>query len=354
MKRIVILNRMYPAPGGRNTFIQNLKEGLKDQYEFLVISSKGHNSDGAFYSWRLINYFVSSFFKLVFLNKKPTIILGVGLSSLGGVLYGKLFGVPVIFNLSDTNKRSMIVNKNKSLRSKIGVKLTIFFENLSLKMANYIAVPSETSKIALLEDYNFLDENKVLVINEGIPRRKKINGVRPKYGYSKKDKIILFPYPSKRKNIETLINLIPEISKIENVKIIILGNEDQLDDKQIKIVEEFKSKITFSGKINEIKKRELFSIANILVYIPKNESHSYTVLEALNYKVPLILSNVGWLKETLPEYTLQDSDVKILKNKIEKLVSFKKSVRIERVIKAYDYYEMLKKYKELFSRCLKA
>ena len=90
---------------------------------------------------------------------KPRAILCVGLSSLGGIIYGKFAQIPTIFNISDTNKRSLELS-NQTRRSFFGLKLTCFFEKTALTYATIITVPSQTAKAQLLKDYSISKDKR--------------------------------------------------------------------------------------------------------------------------------------------------------------------------------------------------
>ncbi len=91
---------------------------------------------------------------------------------------------------------------------------------------------------------------------------------------------------------------------IEKSEITIIGDGPQTKqlEQKIKDLKLFK-KIRLTGKVERVKVFDYLKQSHIFCLASKWEGFPYTVIEAMNYGLPVIASNVGGIKEALTEET---------------------------------------------------
>jgi len=337
LKRVVLINKNYPTPGGRCTFIHSLIKGFQKNYSCTVLANR---KKSRLHSFGLIGFYVQALGKL-WLMPRADCIIGVGLSSAGGMLYGRLFGIKTIYNLSDTN-----ATVRAGIRGMLGSLFTIVAERTALAFADTITVPSTYSKQELILQYPSVAQ-KVQVIPEAPLPIKIKRRQRPD--------LILFPFASERKNANLFIQSIPEILKKTSVNILLPVNLSSLNEEQCAILNAYKSSVTIEEETTQLEARKRFAIADLLVYIPPKEAHSYHVLEALDAGLPILVSPVGWLKQEFGTYSLMLTEIttKELVKKIQQYLVNKKKCIAEynakriKIMSCYNYKNMIAEYEAL-------
>ncbi|MDO8660713.1 MAG: glycosyltransferase, partial [Candidatus Woesearchaeota archaeon] len=312
-------------------------EGLEKDYFCSILADRKKNK---VHSIGLLGFCVNTFCKLCFMPR-PGSIIGVGLSSAGAMLYGRLFGIKTIYNLSDTN-----ATLRSGIKGLLGVFFTRILENSALKLAEVITVPSIYSKQQLILQYPFVAQ-KVHVIPEAplpvkIARKQKTN-------------LILFPWATERKNANLFIQSIPAILQKTNARILLPVDLSLLTEKQRAILTMYKSRVTLSKETTPAEARKRFAIADILVYIPPKEAHSYHVLEAFDSGLPILVSPVGWLKEEFGAYSLMLAEIttRELVEKLQYYFANKKKCIAEynakriKILSCYNYKNMIAEYQSL-------
>ncbi len=344
---VIIINKEYPTPGGRCTFIQALQKGFTNKYTCTVISKRTTpNAITLFHLFGRISFYIETFGKLILLPR-PACILGVGLSSWAGMLYARLQNIPAIYNLSDTNT----VLQPQGIRAKVGKLFTQLFEYSALHLANTITVPSAYAGKQVIAQYPFV-KPKVLVIPEApLPCLTKRKPVKNR---------ILLPWLSERKNASLFIKTIPELLAQTDAHLLLPGNIQKLTVAQQKIIHEAqeKKRVLLAKETTTADARKRFITADLFVYIPPKEAHSYHLLEALEVGLPCIISPVGWLKEEFGMYSLMleaCTTAEIIK-KIKYYFAHKKEVSKEyekkrnKILSKYNYPAMIKAYEKLVKK----
>lgn len=119
--------------------------------------------------------------------------------------------------------------------------------------------------------------------------KKKIKLLKKKYNISQNDKVIIVVSNfEKRKNIKSLLNIIP-IIKNKKIKILIVGNGNYKKDIQTykKI---YRNNIIISGFVDIKKISEYYSISDLFVLLSTYDPSPKTLNEALNFGLPCIVS----------------------------------------------------------------
>ena len=170
-----------------------------------------------------------------------------------------------------------------------------------LKLANEYIVHSESNKKLLSKTTN----KKITVIPHGLIRikesKKDKKELIEKYGLTNKDKILLF-FGNIRdyKGLDILLKSINEIND-KNLKLIIAGKPWKNFEKYNLLISKLnlnkKVKLFLDFNSNE-KVAELFKVSDLIVLPYKNfEASSGAGTVALNFKKPLIVTEVGGLPE---------------------------------------------------------
>jgi len=353
---IAILHRNHSLPGGRTTFVNNLVNGLpKTKYKFHVINPKNYRSTAI----GLVSYYADSLKELKKINAKNKIdlIICIGVSSLGGVLFGRKHRIPVMINLSDTNTRAIRQKKHIALRAGVGSIITSIAERTAFKLCNLITVPSDYAKKALMEDFP-INSNKITIVNEGTSVKKLVVS-RKQHGFSAKDKIILFPRTSERKNLDFFVSCLPEIMQIPNAKVVFWGDEKELNADHAATISKYGRRIVFGGANSQKKRDESLAISDLMIYPVTSEAHSYSVLEAVQTGLPVLMTRIGWLEDEfggLGDFFINPKpSCKELVQKINYFFNNKKKVAQKfssikkKLLQKYNMKIMLDTYQKLFN-----
>lgn len=119
--------------------------------------------------------------------------------------------------------------------------------------------------------------------------------------------------------------LIEALSKVDcNIKLMLVGDGPNMDF----LIEKVNSmnlndRVIFTGWVSNVE--EVYSFIDILVFLSDQEGLPYSISEAMSYKVPIISSAVGGIKEQIIDkkggFLIDNNDVDALVNKINFLAS---------------------------------
>ena len=224
----------------------------------------------------------------------------LGISSLLGRIAAKLSGVSKIIMTehlwSDFNEdMNYLVNK---------IHLFIYFLLAKFTTDKIIAV-SEAVKSFLVNEA-WVSKNKVKVIYNGVEVKKnktynfKKNKFIDKYNINKKDFLIgIIGRLSAEKGHKYLFEAIKK-NKNNNFKLLVIG-EGKLENelKEYANKENIEDKIIFTGFIDDIDL--IYSLIDLIILPSVRECLPMVLLEAMNYEIPAIASNVGGVSEVIKE-----------------------------------------------------
>jgi glycosyltransferase involved in cell wall biosynthesis len=166
----------------------------------------------------------------------------------------------------------------------------------------------------------------------------------------------------KRKAQEEIVTAFETLSEpvLRKVALVFLGDKSSSYAKsleaRVKANEKIKNKVIFIDSNKDT--ASWYKRASVFVFSSRNESYPRVILEAMNYKLPIITTSVFGIKEqVIPEFNaiVYDSgDYKTLKVAMEKLISNQDlrdslSSKSQIVLGSLgSYNQMLKKYEETF------
>lgn len=185
-----------------------------------------------------------------------------------------------------------------------------------------------------------VERNKINVIYNGVelPRLEKKSKqlLREKYGFSKKEKIILFSgritydkgFPFLLKAFKILLN------RCMNIRLVVMGSGRPFEFTDL--ISPFWNKVTFTGELSSDLVSDFYKLSDIGVMPSLHEQCSFTAIEMRLHKLPLIVSGVDGLDEMfVDEYDCLKASIRVDKlnnkyldeseiaNQIERLLSDK-------------------------------
>ncbi|MBX3164401.1 MAG: glycosyltransferase [Bacteroidetes bacterium] len=130
-------------------------------------------------------------------------------------------------------------------------------------------------------------------------------------------------------NLDVLIKAFANLStKHSHIKLMIVGKGSQ-EERLKELCErlEISNRVIFTGRIPHKEVSNYYNMLNVLVNASQYESFGVSVIEAMACEVPVIVSNVGGLKEVVRDDTVglkvSAGDVEELEAALERLISDK-------------------------------
>ncbi len=172
------------------------------------------------------------------------------------------------------NKHGLFISLQKSIR------------NWSIKKSNLIITPSQHLK-SFIDKIGF-DKN-IFVINNGV-NIEQLNKV------VLENNIIQLLVVSRLVNQKNIDSIIKAIKVIENENIIlnIVGDGSEINNLKLLVKKyELDEKVNFIGKIESTKISEYLKDADIFIQASNYEGLPHSILEAINYEIPILSTEVG-------------------------------------------------------------
>ena len=164
-----------------------------------------------------------------------------------------------------------------------------------IKSADMVIVLSNSWEAYLLSDFK---TRKVSILNNVIEptRNQKI------YNYESKHlKILFLGRVGQRKGIFDILNVLSEFRDQLSGQIeLFIGGDGDIDLLKKRIVEhKLSTFVHFVGWISDDKKEQYLAMADVLILPSYNEGLPISILEGMNYGLPIIASNVGGIPEVV-------------------------------------------------------
>jgi len=293
-----------PDIGGPASFVPNISKYLISKghnVKIICLSDKEHliykdeiNVIRINRNLPIIFRWLKTIVKIYNISKKSDLIFVNGLgteSTIANVflrkkVIRKIVGDPVWernYNKKLTNESFDDFQKNKH---GLFISLQKFIRNWSINKANLIITPSEHLK-TFIEKIGF--DNKLFVINNGviIEQPNKIifeNSIL---------QLLVVSRLVSQKNIDLIIKAV-KVMKNEDVILNIVGDGSEIKNlKHLVKKYELDEKVNFIGKIETPKLNEYLKDADIFIQASNYEGLPHSILEAINYEIPILSTEVG-------------------------------------------------------------
>lgn len=229
---------------------------------------------------------------------------------------------------------------------------TIIMEKIIIKKADYIFTVSNTTKNKLKEEYN-VNDIKIFVFPNGIKWRN-IEDLSLNNKNKDKLKLLFVGRLEERKGLLFLINSLAIYKRKFKEKFFlnVVGSGDI--DKYKTNIEKLNldKEIIFRGYLSDEELNNYYRSSDIFIIPSQMEGFGLTILEALQFGIPIIGTNRGAIPEILKDYNrgflVEYSDCVGLADKINNIyVEIKnntlKKPNIEYFRKKYDWHETVVK-----------
>ena len=166
------------------------------------------------------------------------------------------------------------------------ISLQKIIRNWSINKSNLIITPSQHLKTFI----NKIGvDNKILVINNGVT----IQETNNKVFQNRIIQLLVISRLVTQKNIDSIIKAV-KVMENEGIILNIVGDGSEINNLK-NLVEnyELEEKVNFIGKIENAKLNEYLSNADIFVQASNYEGLPHSILEAINYEIPILSTEVG-------------------------------------------------------------
>ena len=202
------------------------------------------------------------------------------------IIIRKIVGDPVwerVYNKKLTTESFDSFQKNKQ-RLSISIQKNI--RNWSIKNSNLIITPSEHLK-TFVQNIGF--ENDIYVINNGV----EIKQIEKVTLENKIIKLVVVSRLVNQKNIDIVIKAVKRIED-KNILLNIVGDGPEVNNLKNLVKEKSLNKrVSFIGKIKNSELHNYLEDADIFIQASNYEGLPHSILEAINYEIPILSTEVG-------------------------------------------------------------
>jgi len=311
--KIIIACEIYPPDiGGPATFVKNIIPVLKQaghQIQVITYADSNDSADGVIRISRKTNLFLrylKYFLAIRKISQDADLIFAQGplASGLPAILVKKLTGKKVFIKVVGDVAWERVYNQGKiteavddfqTKKYSAAIERQKKIRSWTVKNADLIITPSEYLK-KLVYGWG-VAPNKIKVIYNAISaKRKSQTQEQAKRQLGLEGKIILFvgrltPW----KGLETLIDLLPVWLMVErDLKLVIVGEGPSEKILKLRIKNlKLEDKVRLVGRLDQTSVGDYYQAADIFVLNSAYEGLSHTLLEALSFGLPAVVSNVG-------------------------------------------------------------
>ena len=168
----------------------------------------------------------------------------------------------------------------------LSISLQKMIRNWSINKSNLIITPSQHLK-------NFIDkigfDKKIIVINNGV-NIEQLNKVVLENNIIQ---LLVVSRLVSQKNIDSIIKAV-KVMENENIILNIVGDGSEINNLKLLVKKyELDKKINFIGKIENTKLNEYLNNADIFIQASNYEGLPHSILEAMNFEIPILSTDVG-------------------------------------------------------------
>ena len=293
-----------PDIGGPASFVPKISKYLINKghnVKIICLSDKEHLDNKDEFSvirinrnLPIISRWLKTILKIYKVSKKSDLIFvnGLGTETTIANLFSrkkvirKVVGDPVwerVYNKKLINETFDDFQENKH---GLFISLQKIIRNWSINKSNLIITPSQHLK-AFINKVGV--DNKILVINNGVT----IQETNKKVFQNNIIQLLVVSRLVSQKNIDTIIKAV-KIMENESIILNIIGDGSEINNLK-NLVEDYEleEKVNFIGKIENTKLNEYLSNADIFVQASNYEGLPHSILEAVNYEIPILSTEVG-------------------------------------------------------------
>ncbi len=202
------------------------------------------------------------------------------------IIIRKIVGDPVwerVYNKKLTTESFDSFQKNKQ---RLSIKIQKNIRNWSIKNSNLIITPSEHLK-TFVQNIGF--ENDIYVINNGV----EIKQIEKVTLENKIIKLVVVSRLVNQKNIDIVIKAVKRIED-KNILLNIVGDGPEVNNLKNLVKEKSLNKrVSFIGKIKNSELHNYLEDADIFIQASNYEGLPHSILEAINYEIPILSTEVG-------------------------------------------------------------
>ena len=174
----------------------------------------------------------------------------------------------------------------------LSISLQKIIRNWSINRSDRVITPSHHLK-AFLEGIGI--KKNIYVINNGVP----INNREKVFFENKIIQLLVVSRLVSQKNIDFIIKAVKLLTN-HDVLLNIVGDGTELNNlKNVVKKNELNEKVNFIGKVNERKLEEYLEGSDIFIQASDYEGLPHSILEAANYELPILSTEVGGCSEFL-------------------------------------------------------
>ena len=276
-----------------------------------------------------------------------------------------------LYGLLKKRKYPLVMTVHYLLDIKASPGYSRIYQNFIRRMTLFIAKRIDKI-ICVNEDYLPIFEKwgikskKLAFIPNGVDIKKFSPGKsKIKTKYKGKKIILYFGRLHYQKNVDLLIKSFPLIKKkLKNSKLIIVGTGNQYD--KLKKLSEDDKDIIMTGFVSDQELIDYMRASDVVVFPSRGENASFTIMEAMACKLPVVSSDVGNAEKILGEgrgILLNDYTKKEIAEKCLEILSDEKKaenmgkIAREYVEKHHSWAKISKEteklYKDLLKNCKK-
>ena len=202
------------------------------------------------------------------------------------IIIRKIVGDPVwerVYNKKLTTESFDSFQKNKQ---RLSISIQKKIRNWSIKNSNLIITPSEHLK-TFVQNIGF--ENDIYVINNGV----EIKQIEKVTLENKIIKLVVVSRLVNQKNIDIVIKAVKRIED-KNILLNIVGDGPEVNNLKNLVKEKSLNKrVAFIGKIKNSELHNYLEDADIFIQASNYEGLPHSILEAINYEIPILSTEVG-------------------------------------------------------------
>jgi glycosyltransferase involved in cell wall biosynthesis len=305
-KKVLIVTPLYPPyTGGAAIYFYRLAQNLKDKLNVIVLTTRhskavASNDIKLFRTipnfletyvpdnivYKMLRYlflpaatFLSSF--IIYLRHRPKLIHVHSSTSitLGACLFSLLFRIPIVIDAQD------LFPRNFPLKWVIKIGHT----------PRYIALGKKVEEMLLSIN---IPKKKILTLQPAHPSFEKKITEKPKKGRDKKKVIILFIGGLTRiKGVDVLLESFKIASRHSDNLLLKIVGDGPMRSYCERVIDKYNLNVELLGTLPyESTLKEIYS-CDFLVLASRTEGYPRVILEAFEFKKPVIATNVGGVSE---------------------------------------------------------